>query len=395
MIGAALLSTLIFATLVGFFVGWPAAMVLRFFSGRAPPNAPRDDQGWTETDVLWVAIYRLATGRFLPWTPRRHVPWTFLDVVVIVFVAVSLLVGIAALVQGLRGAPANGVANQIRQHHVAAAADVAWKIAAMLMATLYLVIKSRATWRDFGLSWRNLPSHVLIGVVAFVMLAPPVYAIQAAIVWFGKWKYEHPLIEMLQKSPDFGLFLLLAFSACIMAPLSEEWFFRGIVQGWLERAFGWLMKSPQHRLAGTIAAAESPVGIFDAELAGSAPIAAAPVAAALPAPAGTLIDSNPYAASQPAGSPVALVDDEVHEEPFPRSIVVHWLPIFLSAVLFGLAHWGHGPAPIPLTALAIGLGYVYQRTHSIVPVMVVHALFNSVSMLLLYVYMFELHKPLP
>ena len=396
MIGAALLSTMIFATVVGFFTCWPAAMVYRFFSGRVPADAPRDNEPWTVRDVLWVATYRLATGRFLPWTPRRHVPWTFIDVVVVIFVAMSLLVGIAAAVQGLRVAPGNGPEIPLRPHHLSAIADSVWKITAMVLATLYLIARSGVTWRDFGLSWRDLGSQVAIGVMAFVMLAPPVYAIQAAIVWLGKWKYEHPLIEMLQKSPDISLFLLLAFSACIMAPLSEEWFFRAIVQGWLERALGWLtgFSSVPHSAPPT-RELDPPTEVFEADILGSESAATmSPAAAPHSALPATLADSNSYAASHlaPATAPPM---EEIGEAPFPRSILAQWLPILISAVLFGLAHFGHGPAPIPLTILAIGLGYVYQRTHSIVPVMVVHALFNSVSMLLFYVYMFELGKPLP
>jgi membrane protease YdiL (CAAX protease family) len=397
MIGAALLSTMILVTVGGFFACWPAAMVYRFFSGRVPPGAPPENGPWPVSDVLWVAAYRLATGRFLPWTTRRPVPWTFLDLLIVIFVATSLLIGIFTAVQGLRVAPANGPVIQLQKHHIAAIADSLWKISAMAVAMLYLVAKSGATWRDFGLSWRDLGGQVAIGMMAFVMLAPPVYAIQAAIVWYGKWKYEHPLIEMLQKSPDVGLFLLLAFSACVMAPLSEEWLFRSILQGWLERALGWLTKALYFQHSAPAIVAKGPqAGVFEASTtdAESAAVSAA-VAGELPPYPTTHYDPNPYAASQLAPLLQPHREEEIHEEPFPRSILAQWLPILISAVLFGLAHWGHGPAPIPLTILAIGLGYVYQRTHSIVPVMVVHSLFNSVSMLLFYVYMFELEKPLP
>ncbi|MEX2027270.1 MAG: CPBP family intramembrane glutamic endopeptidase, partial [Pirellulaceae bacterium] len=210
---------------------------------------------------------------------------------------------------------------------------------------------------------------------------PPVYALQAAIVWFGRWQYQHPLIDMLQKTPDFGLFLVLALSACVIAPLSEEWFFRVVFQGWLQRALAWL--------GGRVDKSQS--------LPAPAPAAGEVlVADGLEMPFHA--DLNPYAVF-----PARLVDapletavpiEAAREETFPQSVLVHWLPIVISSVLFGLAHWGHGPAPITLTVLALGLGYVYQRTHSIVPVIVVHSLFNSVSMLLFYVIMFEAKLPL-
>jgi hypothetical protein len=61
-----------------------------------------------------------------------------------------------------------------------------------------------------------------------------------------------------------------------------------------------------------------------------------------------------------------------------------WLPIALSSLLFGLAHIGYGPEPVPLFLLALILGYVYQRTHRIVPCMVTHALFNGTSLVALW-----------
>jgi hypothetical protein len=61
-----------------------------------------------------------------------------------------------------------------------------------------------------------------------------------------------------------------------------------------------------------------------------------------------------------------------------------WLPISISSVLFGLAHFGYGPEPIPLFFLALVLGYLYYRTHRIVPSIVAHAVFNLFTMIVLW-----------
>ena len=61
-----------------------------------------------------------------------------------------------------------------------------------------------------------------------------------------------------------------------------------------------------------------------------------------------------------------------------------WVPIVVSSVLFGLAHFGQGVAPAPLIFLGVILGYVYHRTHRIVPCMVCHMLFNAFSLLLVW-----------
>jgi hypothetical protein len=60
------------------------------------------------------------------------------------------------------------------------------------------------------------------------------------------------------------------------------------------------------------------------------------------------------------------------------------MPILVSSLLFGLAHAGYGPEPVPLFLFAIFLGYVFQRTNRILPCIVAHALFNSVTMVALW-----------
>lgn len=379
MIGAALLSLLILGTLGGFFFGWPLAIAYRLWSGRPTPSAPNEGEAWTAADMLREGWHRFWTGRFLPWTPRRHVPWVWFDMAVI-----GLPVAAIMFLPLLIGEPEKKVANpppmRLEQLQTVVLMDTGVKMFFVVIATGYLVVRAKATLRDFGVALPELGRNSLVGIAAFVMIAPPVYALQAAIVWFGGWQYQHPLIDMLQKTPDFGLFLVLALSACVIAPLSEEWFFRGVFQGWLQRAFAWL--------GGRVEKSQLPA---QAPAAGEVL-----VADGLEMP--LYADLNPYAVF-----PARLVDrplepavpiEAAREETFPLSVLVHWLPIVISSVLFGLAHWGHGPAPITLTVLALGLGYVYQRTHSIVPVIVVHALFNSVSMLLFYVIMFEAKLPL-
>ncbi|MGI9427588.1 MAG: CPBP family intramembrane glutamic endopeptidase, partial [Bythopirellula sp.] len=61
-----------------------------------------------------------------------------------------------------------------------------------------------------------------------------------------------------------------------------------------------------------------------------------------------------------------------------------WTPILISATVFGLAHVGHGVAPVALVLFGIVLGYLYQRTHRLVPCITAHMLFNGYSMLQLW-----------
>jgi membrane protease YdiL (CAAX protease family) len=48
-----------------------------------------------------------------------------------------------------------------------------------------------------------------------------------------------------------------------------------------------------------------------------------------------------------------------------------------------LAHYGQGLAPIPLFVLAIGLGYIYEKTGRLWPCIVVHGLLNLLTFVVL------------
>ena len=56
-----------------------------------------------------------------------------------------------------------------------------------------------------------------------------------------------------------------------------------------------------------------------------------------------------------------------------------------SSLAFALAHVGQGLAWVPLTLLGLVLGRIAQRTGSIVPCILLHALFNAVSVCLVVV----------
>ena len=67
----------------------------------------------------------------------------------------------------------------------------------------------------------------------------------------------------------------------------------------------------------------------------------------------------------------------------PSAPTFLWQPVILSSVTFALLHAGHGPDPIPLFFLAVVLGYLYAKTHRLLPSIVVHMALNGLSMLML------------
>ena len=56
-----------------------------------------------------------------------------------------------------------------------------------------------------------------------------------------------------------------------------------------------------------------------------------------------------------------------------------WPAIFISSITFAALHASDWPAPVPLLILALILGYLYNRTHRLLPCIVVHLLFNGLS----------------
>jgi membrane protease YdiL (CAAX protease family) len=148
----------------------------------------------------------------------------------------------------------------------------------------------------------------------FGEVAAPIYGLQAALSPLaGK---QHPIIEVLARERTPLLYLLTGLSAVLVAPLAEEFFFRVLLQGWLEAA--------------------------------------------------TARTTSPEA---------------VAAEP----LVTHsgGLAIFTSALVFASMHVGHGADPIPLFFLALMLGYLYRRTHRLLPCVAVHFCLNACSYLML------------
>jgi membrane protease YdiL (CAAX protease family) len=56
-----------------------------------------------------------------------------------------------------------------------------------------------------------------------------------------------------------------------------------------------------------------------------------------------------------------------------------WTAVVLSAAAFALAHQGQGLAYVPLFPFGLVLGLIARQTGSIVACILVHALFNAIS----------------
>ena len=345
--------------------------------------------------VCWILAFIKLFRRqpFLPYEPRRPVPWGLVDLGLVIVVLLLAAVSSSYLLKSQFG-PEGGTENQpftLQQNMLIILADTAMKVAAMAIVTPIMMLRTGCTLRDLGIVPKEAGRDIIIGLTAFCMLAPIVYAIQAALTLLQP--YKHPLIEMLTKTPDLQLFAMLTFSAAILAPLSEEWAFRVLLQGWLERLVNHTGSS-FHLLFGGTSPAEPVVLDVAKSPAAAEGITFLPPSAPSQPGIQWIDPANPYSPPQSIVDPAASgfgppLAAAVIPDFTPPSFWKQWLPICISSLIFALMHFSHGLAWIPLTILAFGLGYIYQRTHRILPSITVHFCLNGLSMAAFWVQMFE------
>lgn len=185
---------------------------------------------------------------------------------------------------------------------------------ALVLIVLGLRHATGAQWSDFGLWSPSIWKDVALGLSGMLAASVIVYMIQAVMVQM-LGESEHPLLEMLKDKPNLTNLMLAAALAMLVAPIVEEFVFRGLLQGWLEvKQYEW--------------AERYPLSI------------------------GRLPDGS--------------------------------LAIVCSATVFAALHATAGPDPIALFPLALVLGYIYYRTHRLLPCIVMHFCFNGFSVVALW-----------
>ncbi len=313
----------------------------------------------TVTIMATACALSLAAGFFLfqrhvdgqsllTYEPRRRVPWGPLVLVIPLFFVVS---GFLPTLDDSESA-AEPIASEQFVYGILIFAVLMIAFVPAVMA--WLVADRQATPRDLGLprSRRQFWQDVGYGTVACLAALLPILLLNYVLTVIFQPQQVHPLIDQLQNDGSSAMLLAGIVSAVLAAPLFEEFTFRVLLQGWLERV-------EDKRLS--FHATERPI----------VPIVDYP--------------------EQSSAEPCEIVEPIADEQTLIRprhgwlSALPHgWTPILISSVLFGLAHVGHGVAPVPLVFLGVVLGYLYQRTHRIAPCIVAHMLFNAYSMLLLW-----------
>jgi membrane protease YdiL (CAAX protease family) len=279
---------------------------------------------------IYLFVRWLKYGSVLPYAPRRAVPW---GVWATALAALHVAARIAASPEGLADGPENGTSLAL---NLALGASLQLVFIALVVLAVALV--TNATPEDLGLpiSVSQAGRDVAIGVLACLAALPPVAAVRGLVMYLLGEPELHPLVQDVQQHPSALVFGLAFLSAVAVAPIYEEVVFRLLLQGWLEKGedalLGWRDTTPLTSEA---------------------------------APRDEEVSTEPS-----GGPPVEGATKMPHGA----------LPILVSSVFFAWAHLGHSTDPFPLFVLALFLGFVYQRTHRILPCIVAHAMFNLISM---------------
>ena len=352
---------------------------------------------------LWVAAYgKLIAGKpLLTMEPRRTVPWGLADLFIIFITIVVVIIGGQLLGAWLFNIPRSADTSELTAQHLSVMlfSSSLSMLAACAISVLLLLVRG-ASWKDLGLQAGQFLRDVKLGATAFVMLAPPMYLLQFLLTRI--WPSEHPIQTLLLEDPDPAVIVGAAMTAVIVAPLTEEIFFRLILQGWLEKCWVWLerTRNGQYEMsqAGAVQSQLDSIGVFLGNYTPEPPVAEeqSELAEAEFTEQTTLAPaSDETANANPYLSPRV---DWAEDQPKPiynlevRPALGIW-PIFISSAIFALLHWGHGPDPVPLFFLAVGLGYLYHRTHRIVPCITVHFMVNGLSMIALIMFLLSGEPP--
>lgn len=333
--------------------------------------------------TVWAfGITRVIKGQPLiavqPWRPRS---WGFLDLIL-----VMLTVLLAQIAIGLTAHQAGWLKKDVSAESdlplgiMSAAAGS--QIVVMLIAMLWLRVRFRADAAHMGFGANGLIRNIGIGLAAAAASLPVVYAIMAASTLMLDKEYDHPLLTKMIESGSFTAFLLGYFCAAVAAPLTEEFAFRVLLQGWLQsisrqlRGARWLIGDyKDYATMAIVDGSVSSTSLFNA----SQSEALAHVNPYQPSAASAVVGSAavPIIASDAAQQDLSASPSESSDA---AQVPPLW-PVFVSGTLFGLAHYSYGVSFIPLIFLGIVLGYLYRATHSIVPSLVVHFTLNSIAML--------------
>ncbi len=215
------------------------------------------------------------------------------------------------------------------------------QILCVILMTVFICKRKGCALKKLGWRLDQVAGDLRAGLQCFLMMTPVILILNAVLQGMTETPYQHPIQEMIRQYP--WLLGIAFWQAAIVAPVSEEFAFRVLLIGWFESIqFG------RDKLSALIFGA-TPTIEFDAGL----------------------LDTG------------ELDTGELDTGKSPGEYSPSWWPVLLSGTLFGLAHISYGVSWVALIVFGIVLGRLYQLRQSIIPVIMVHALFNAMNVTML------------
>jgi membrane protease YdiL (CAAX protease family) len=211
---------------------------------------------------------------------------------------------------------------------------------------------------ELGLTRRHLGRNMLAGVLCWAVLTPLTLGVHVTIRLLYQYAgtggtSDHPFTSVARNLAPVE-WVLLVLTAMVVAPIFEELLFRGILQALFAR----------HARGGVAAMAAAFVVTLWARW--------GRIAAAFRGSEGNLLVELIPLGFILATVPVFLVVWKFGRSPRAGGV-------YGTALLFAAVHTSEWPAPIGLFVLALGLGYLAERSRSLAGPIVIHSLFNGVS----------------
>jgi membrane protease YdiL (CAAX protease family) len=211
---------------------------------------------------------------------------------------------------------------------------------ASFVAVILLLRRIRpGSVRLLGLDPARLPGGLVTGSATVFIMYPLIQLTSGCVELiydhFHLTKAKpHEILQLLGSSENRRLTVIAVVLACVIAPLAEELLYRGLLQTMFVRLYSWM-------------AGHSAASVIGGELQSTLPLE-----------------------YQSALMPISS-----------SSAGVRWAAVLTSSAIFAAVHVE--PAFLaPLFVLALGLGYVYERTGNLWVTITAHAIFNTLQILL-------------
>jgi membrane protease YdiL (CAAX protease family) len=288
--------------------------------------------------VIALALWRFAPGGRGPLFPpqRQHAaPWMLSHVLLmtVLFFGLPMVANTILLEAGV------GELTRVALQRLLADPVV--------LVCYFLVLRYAAGALPYqvGFTLQRPVKDLLAGYLVWLVVTPICLLVFYALLHVEKSE-DHPIKKLLAKEADVAIWITLAVSVLILAPLVEEVLFRGVIQPWM-------VQEPALADLTMLIAIVTWI-IYGAGLHSIWPLVC--LAAAAPG----------YLAFE--------------------WLTRRWLPrpgaaraIFATSLLFAAIHYQVWPSPIPLFFFALGAGYLSYRTQSLMGPIFLHACFNLVS----------------